>query len=70
MFDCKDIDKIDNISLKKLLNLRCDRIANNKTLKIKNFKKNNYINVKLILLFLLIVFIIYIFKNKNKKQRK
>lgn len=67
MFDCKDIDKIDNISLKKLLNLRCDRIINTKTIK---FKKNNYINIKLFLLFLLVVFIIYIFKNKNKKQRK
>lgn len=53
MFNCYDIQNIQNISLKKLMELRCDRIEENENIIIKN----NYNNYKVLLIILIIIFI-------------
>jgi hypothetical protein len=53
MFNCDDIKNIQNISLKKLMELRCNRIEINENIIIKN----NYNNYKVLLIILIIIFI-------------
>ena len=60
MFDCNNLEDIKNESLKKLLNLRCNRISLKDKIKERNnlFSQKNY----LILLILFFIFIYFLFR--------
>lgn len=62
MFNCDDINDVKNSSLKKLLNLRCNRITDFNNFKFKN--KNNHNNFVIILA--IIVFLLFILLIKTQ----
>lgn len=65
MFNCKDINEIENISLKKLLQLRCNRIDDN----FKIVKEEN--NKFFIICFILsLLFLIFFIKSQFFKKEK
>ena len=68
MFNCEDINKITNISLRKLLNLRCNRINKKSLFTYKNIIKEKKINNHnvVLLIFILLLVVLYIrYKNNS-----
>ena len=65
MFNCEDINKIENISLKKLLQLRCNRIDDN--FKIVKEENNKFF---IICFILLLLFLIFFIKSQFFKKEK
>lgn len=62
MFDYKDIENIDNFSLKRLLELRCDRVDCDELIK----ESYNFVYYIIFLVSLFIFYKIRHFGSKNK----
>jgi len=66
MFNCQNLDTIENPSLKKLLSLRCNRLGFNDKKILQN--KENLILFKIFCLLVIFYILYLVYKGKKKTK--